>query len=510
MRLKSETHAKIAESLAGFIGDPEDTAAVRALLKERFAQLDTDGASVEDVATMQALANAAELLPGTPAPVTATGAVQRMARRQPTPSPEATPARHGTALVAAAGAYGVAEGVPFGDKWALGEAMAETLNGLDRHGPSRGKVLIASARTSYPEERKLGEDAGTTERLIDAVTSLQALTATGGICQPVNVDYSVPTWGTAERPLRDGLPAFEATRGGIRFVKPPDIAEWEAATGIWTEATDAEPGSSTKPVLSMTCGSEEHVFIDAVSTRIGFGNMQARFAPEQVAANTEIAAAAAARVAEVSLLNKIAEACVKGVTTGSGKVLGATRDLLSAVSQVAAQQRQLHRLPDSVMLTAVLPRWARDLIRADLAREIGHAQDADWNSLAVTDAQIDELLGVSGIHPIWHLDGQPSGVEGGVAQTFALPVKGAIKAFPTALVWYVFPEGQIQYLDAGRLDLGVVRDSTLDATNDYECFFEVFENVAFRGYANGGLQLVSTLCANGASAGTQDTKALCA
>lgn len=28
----------------------------------------------------------------------------------------------------------------------------------------------------------------------------------------------------------------------------------------------------------------------------------------------------------------------------------------------------------------------------------------------------------------------------------------------------------MQYLDGGRLDLGVVRDLTLDATNDYETF----------------------------------------
>jgi len=502
MPLKDSTLDQITDRLAAMTSQmsPEDIEGLKARL----------------AAKLSAGADAADILLSLGEPVTAAGgrqgAVAKMAARQgkPTPSPEATPA-HGTSLVAAAGAYGVAEGTPFSDKWQLAEAMAEALNGMERHGPSRGKVLIASARTSYPEDRKLGEDAGSTERLIDAVTGLQALTATGGVCSPTNVDYAVPTWATPERPIRDGLPQFEATRGGIRFVKPPDVAEWEAATGVWTEATDAEPGSSTKPVVAMACGTEEHVYIEAVSTRIGFGNMQSRFAPEQVAANTDVAVAAAARVAETNLLNVIAEGCLKGVTTGSGKVLGATRDLLSAVSEVAAQQRQLHRLPDSVMLTAIFPRWCRDLVRTDLAREIGHAQDADWNSFAVTDSQIDELMQVRGIHPIWHLDGQPAGVEGGVSQMIVAPAaKGAIKTFPEKLVWYVWPEGQFQFLDGGRLDLGVVRDSTLDATNDYETFFEVFENVAFRGYANGGLQLVSTLCANGASAGTQDTKALCA
>jgi len=65
------------------------------------------------------------------------------------------------------------------------------------------------------------------------------------------------------------------------------------------------------------------------------------------------------------------------------------------------------------------------------------------------------------------------------------------------MVFYFFPEGVIQFLDAGRLDLGVVRDSTLDATNDYEKFVE---GIANRGYANSALQLVmENFCPTGAS-----------
>ncbi len=41
------------------------------------------------------------------------------------------------------------------------------------------------------------------------------------------------------------------------------------------------------------------------------------------------------------------------------------------------------------------------------------------------------------------------------------------------LCWLLYPEGTFQFLDGGRLDLGVCRDSTLDATNDYESFVEV-------------------------------------
>jgi hypothetical protein len=77
-----------------------------------------------------------------------------------------------------------------------------------------------------------------------------------------------------------------------------------------------------------------------------------------------------------------------------------------------------------------------------------------------------------------------------------------MKAFPTKLVWNLFPEGAIQFLDGGRLDLGVVRDSTLDATNDYETFVETFEGLADRGFSKSVVQYVTELCANGQSGAT--------
>lgn len=457
--------------------------------------------------------NAATLLTAAGSPVAepavvATGAVARMARRQgkPTPSPEAATVGS-TALVASAHAVGATQGQIFADKWSLAESMAGTLNSL---GSSwSGKAILASAKFIYPDERRLDDSISRCERLMDAVTGPQALLASGGICQPVNVDYAITSWATPERPIREGLPGFEATRGGIRFIRPGDIAEWEVATGIWTEATDAEPAGATKPVKVMVCGEEVEVFIEAVPTRLGFGNMQSRFAPEQVAANTDLAIAAAARVAENNLLNLIAETALRDVTTAT--TLGATRDLLTALDQAVANYRQTHRISDTQAITAIFPRWVRDLIRVDLAREIGHSQNDYFNALAVTDDLIVELLRARGINPIFHLDGQPSSVSGGVAQTFVAPAESsAIKPFPSKMVFYLFAEGMIQFLDGGRLDLGVVRDSTLDATNDFETFIETFEGIANRGFLKGVIQFVSTLCANGASAGTLSTEGHCA
>ncbi len=393
-------------------------------------------------------------------------------------------------------------GDAFGDKWELAEAMAHTLSSLGDGW--HGKTIVASAdwRDQYPESRKLNDSLGDCERKLDAVCGLQALVATGGICQPVNVDYSLGTWATADRPIRDALVQYEATRGGIRYVVPPDIAEWEAATGIWTESTDAEPGSATKPVKAMVCGEEKIVYIAAVSTRISYGNMQARFAPEQVAANTDLAAAAAARKAENRLLELLEEVALKDITTA--QVLGGFRDLLTAIDVVGANYRQTHRIPPETMLCVCLPEWVKVMAKDDMARESAHQQGTDWNALAVTDEQIEDVMKVHRVRPIWHLDGQAEPTSKHYpAQTFtAVAEASAVKKYPEKTAFYVWVDGSVQFLDGGRLDLGVVRDSTLDATNDFECFYETFEGLAARGFVNSVLQVVSTLCPSGASSGT--------
>jgi len=47
--------------------------------------------------------------------------------------------------------------------------------------------------------------------------------------------------------------------------------------------------------------------------------------------------------------------------------------------------------------------------------------------------------------------------------------------------WALFPEGNWYFLDSGGLDLGIVRDSTLNSTNDYQYFYETWEQAFFNG-----------------------------
>jgi hypothetical protein len=476
----------------------------------REAAGDIAGDTPEEVVALTASADAIDALSAVTA--SAGGSrIRRMARvlGQPTRNPEAARQNGGAVLVAARSWEGVTAGQEITDRYQLAAGLARVLEQMPRKGPPQGRALVASAHWTYPDDRTLTTDQARNVRIMDAVCHPTALVASGGVCAPVNVDYAIATWSDASRPLRDGLPAFQIDRGGLTYVQSPVMSSLAGATTVWTEATDASPGASTKPVIQIVCGGPVTVYADAIPTRLGFGNLMARFSPEQLAASVDLAAAAAARIAENNLLSRLAAACTADVTTAI--LLGATRDLLTAVNQAAAAVRSVHRIARTTMLTAIFPDWLRDLIRVDLAREIGHSQNADWNSLSVTDEQIDGLLQASGVNPIWHMDGQP--VNGSVYPTQLFTTQGAsgaIETFPAKCVWYLFPEGSVQFLDGGRLDLGIVRDSVLDSTNDAEMFLEPFEGLAFRGFTGAATQFVSSLCANGGSAGTISTASACA
>ena len=59
------------------------------------------------------------------------------------------------------------------------------------------------------------------------------------------------------------------------------------------------------------------------------------------------------------------------------------------------------------------------------------------------------------------------------------------------------------FLDGGELNLGAVRDSTLNASNSFQLFQETFEAALFRGHE--ALQLSLKIAPTGASAGTVST-----
>ncbi|HTU38623.1 MAG TPA: hypothetical protein VMF35_11555, partial [Acidimicrobiales bacterium] len=145
------------------------------------------------------------------------GHAARMAARagRAKPSPEQHSSGTGAssvALIAAASAAGVNPGDTVSDRETLARVTTDVLMGLDRNGAPSGDHPLsggaighttARARWShlYPDERRLGMNDGyANAQKVAAVCAPEVVVASGGVCLPVNVDYSVPTWAGSDRP----------------------------------------------------------------------------------------------------------------------------------------------------------------------------------------------------------------------------------------------------------------------------------------------------------------------
>src|SRR5688500_3487290 len=126
--------------------------------------------------------------------------------------------------------------------------------------------------------------------------------------------------------------------------------------------------------------------------------MTSRLDPEWADSVLQAQRVAHARFSENDLLTKITTGSKALYTT---RLLGATRDILVTLDKVTAYYRNVHRL-GTVALRAILPLWSRNLMRADITRQmVGDGLEA----LAVVDSVIDEWFARRNVNVTWHLDG---------------------------------------------------------------------------------------------------------
>jgi chemotaxis protein histidine kinase CheA len=389
------------------------------------------------------------------------------------------------AITAGADIPGYSAGSEVKDMTEVAGLMAKRLHGFRNVNGGNGEQhIVASFSTSFPEERTLTNDAESNWAKIQAVTSPEALVASGGHVAPFEVKYDIFGIGTTARPVRDCLPKFQANRGGIRFVTPPVLSSYANAVGVWTNAVDTNPGTDTKLSLTVAAAAETTVATDAVTLQMQFGNLATRAYPELIARHNELGLIQHAREAEQNLMSKISTASTAVTTTS---LIGFGRDFLVQMGRAAAAYRSRHRLETDAPLRAIIPGWVKDAMAADLT--LAMPGDNTLNAYA----EIDGYAAARGINLCVSLDGN----------VFSSQSSGALNEFADSFTWYLFAEGSFLFLDGGTLDLGIVRDSTLVGTNDYKMFVETFEGVAFVGVES--LAITSTISINGVAAALRDT-----
>ena len=349
------------------------------------------------------------------------------------------------------------------------EAAAGLFN-RKSHLITRGKQTLVELQWSYPQSRTMTANAAVNTRAVEGLLNPRALVAAGGICDPLPADFTHPICGDRARPIRDALPRFGADRGGVRFAPAATLGDVAAGVGVWTEATDASPGTATKDPLIVTCDAEVEVKVDAVYRSMQVGNFQARFNPEFWQSRLDLLLVAHERLAEQTLFNTMASlsTAVNALAIGDTNTANV---LFVNLAKASAGLRSRHRL-ESTRLRFVAPSWLRDAIRASIARQVGRAGDGN-DALAVADSVIDGAFSRLMIDPVWSPDLDVYGAQGA----------GNLLNWPGGdAVGLLFPEGTFFFLDGGTLDLGIeITDSTLNTTNDRQAFAETFEQVALRG-----------------------------
>lgn len=397
-------------------------------------------------------------------------------------------------ITAGADLPGITAGSTLPDMKAVAQAILDRKKGMGRTSGGDGEQhTVATFTTTFPEERFLSPNDvdGNRTKIDEVITASAALVAAGGSAAPVEVRYELFGLGGTTRPVRDSLAVFGADRQGIRYVTPPVLGDLNGSVSLWTLQNDIDAANGvavSKPCLRVIAGAEVVVYTDAIPLCLTFGNFGARAYPELVERHTELGMIQHARFAETRLLTRIGSL---STAVTADKQLGAAKDILVQVEQAAAAYRNRHRMDVNDALRVIFPEWFKNAMRADLTKQIpGNGED---DTVGLADAKINSWFSVRNINVTWALDGE-------TGQIFGAQDTGALEAFPAQVIWYLFAEGTFLFLDGGTLDLGLVRDSTLNSTNDYKIFLESFEGVAKIGVES--LRITSNLAILGASSST--------
>jgi hypothetical protein len=358
----------------------------------------------------------------------------------PAPAPEVV-------ITAAADIPGFSSGGTL-DTLALAKAMHAKARTLSNHS---GYVPVASI--NLPMEYKLGADLAYNMDVLKAATSPQALTAAGW-CAPSNNLYELFSVDAGDG-LVD-LPTVQVTRGGLNVPGFLGIEDGEDNLWTWTEddqdaADEGGEEAPFKPCLKIPCPEFTDYRLEAEGLCVTAGNLTDRAFPELTQRFVSLVVNAHLHRLSAAIIGDI-QATAVGVTMGSINATAAG-SLLNAIDLQVADYRSQHRMSVNSVLEAIFPLWAKAVVRADLALRHG----AELTN--VTDAVVDAHFASRGVRAQFVHDYQP--LYSGAAAT----------VWPSSVEFLLYPAGGFVRGDGGVIDLGVVRDSVLNATNDFTAAF---------------------------------------
>jgi len=395
------------------------------------------------------------------------------------------------------------EGTKYEDPMELATSIAKKRQGMT-HVPAGVKddyVRLASLNKGFEDGKMMGSDASRNGSILDAAgREATALVASGAICTQLETNYEQITLGAPlDAPLASALPTVGASKGGLRF-RPYSKANIIAAlegighitygpgagacpTGMGPGSISTMPigGNSTggtdgelsddnlKPCVELTCPPEDECYVEAFSQCLKVDNLQYRVDPGLVAEFQRDLAQAYTAVKEAWILAYLQGNATDMPVTG----LNGTPGVLYAIEQAAASYRSAHFMASNATIQAFIERGELDHLKLDVAMACGLGLDP-FAVMSMTEADLAAELRKRNIEPVFYTD--PAKL-GGAIQAPAVPT-GTVDVIMGA-------PGAVVMLDGGTLDLGIVRDSALNGTNDLQIFQE-----EWLGLCNRGIELI--------------------
>lgn len=377
-------------------------------------------------------------------------------------------------VVASVDIPGVSAGSDLPTMDALGSAFGRKAKSvpITRTGSTDAGHIVATVNNSFEHTLDDRSSPSNVEDLFRHLTRPEvkdSLVAGGGWCAPSEIRYGFFNI-SCDSGMVD-LPTFGVSRGGIQFPVSPSLADAVGSTAfggfavpftnasnpwLWTEADDIATvtGSPNKPCIRVPCPTFDEERLECYGICLTAGNLTNDAYPEATQNTIRLLMSAHSHAMNARTIALMVARSTAAGTVGTATTDAAAPRLYNAAGMAAVDYRERYGMCIDDVLEVVFPSWIREVIRADLAWKAGVEMQA------VSDQEIVSYFTARNIRVQWVDDWQ---VRGAGQFGSATPLLN----WPVTVQFMIYAAGTFVRGNGLTLDLGVIRDSVLNAENDY-------------------------------------------
>jgi hypothetical protein len=372
--------------------------------------------------------------------------------------------RRESVLTASADIPGFGAGVTLNGMADLTTALTARAKSLPitSRGDDAPRYPIAALNRTFKYSLDMQATPEQINEVLTAAMNPEILIAAGGWCSPSEISYDFFNLVCDDGAL--DLPTVGINRGGIRWPISPSFADVTASTALWswTETQDIAAVTGTAQSGTKTCGrvpcvtfDEERLHCDGICLTVG--NLTEDSYPELISNFTKLLFAAHFHKMNRARINELRTLSASFTVTNGSAGSGVVAPVLGALELQAIDYRARYAMCKDALLEVIAPKWLRGAMRSDLRKRMGSGTDM----LSVSDAYLMELFDALNIRVQWVSDYQErtTGFPG-------MPTT-LMTAWPTTVEFMMMAPGTAVLGQGLRLDLGIIRDSVLNATNDH-------------------------------------------